>query len=182
MIHSGGVRFHPALQSLLVDIADLSPHPDNPSNGDMEAVAESIEISGMYRPVYAQRSTGFVLGGNTTYSACLYLGAELIPVVWLDVDGETAVRIMLGDNQIARLALVDQALLAPALDALLSTELKLLGTGYAERPVAMPSERPPGHTVTVTLTEEYLVAWFELPGSDDRARLLNLIDTCVTSP
>jgi ParB-like chromosome segregation protein Spo0J len=176
VIASGGVKFHPDLEPLLVDIARVRPHPDNPSNGDQDAIEESIEINGMYRPVYVQRSTGYVLGGNTTYAACLGLGAEVIPVIWLDVDAEGAWRILLGDNQIARLALVDKALLLPQLDALLQTELRLLGTGFAEQPPQVEPEFEPSHTITVQLKGEHMVSWFDLPGATDRSRLLWLLE------
>lgn len=174
MITSGAVRYHPALESLLVPIEWVSPHPDNPSSGDEEAIAVSIEVNGMYRPVYAQRSTGWILAGNTTYASCLDLGADLIPVIWLDVDAEAALRILLGDNQLARLALVDRGLLEPHLNALLATELKLLGTGFTEY-VPPPPVVGPGHTVSVYLTGEMMARWFDTPGDNDRERLLHLM-------
>jgi len=177
MIRSGGVNYHPALQNLLESINNVRPHPDNPSSGDEEAVRQSIEISGMYRPVYAQRSTGFILAGNTTYAACLDLGAHLIPIVWLDVDEETAIRILLGDNELARRAIVDLGLLGPQIDKLLATELRLLGTGYEEAPPPPPlREIEPAHTVTVYLTGETMVQWFDIPGEGDREKLLWLMD------
>lgn len=175
MIVSGGVRFHPALEPLLCDINLVRPHPDNPNNGDQDAIEVSIEVNGMYRPVEAQVSTGYVLAGNTTYASCLSLDAEIIPVVWLDVDDEAALRILLGDNQLARLARMDAGILRPSMEALLNTELKLLGTGYDEPP-PLPPAPPPGHTVSVWLTGDRLVSWFDIPGDSDRERLLWLLD------
>jgi ParB-like chromosome segregation protein Spo0J len=116
MIQSGSVQFHPALEDLLTPIELIRPHPDNPSSGDQDAVEESIETVGMYRPVWVQRSTGYILGGNTTYASCLALGASQIPVIWLDVDDEVALRILLGDNEIARRAIFDLGLLGPQID------------------------------------------------------------------
>lgn len=177
MIVSGGVRFHPSLESLLVPIDTVRPHPDNPSSGDQDAVEESIEVNGMYRPVWAQLSTGYILGGNTTYASCLALGATELPVVWLDVDELTATRILLGDNEIARRAVVDLGLLGPMIDRLLETELRLLGTGYEEAPPPPPlTEIEPAHTVTVYLTGENMVSWFDIPGEGDREKLLWLMD------
>ena len=173
MIRSGAVKFHPALEPLMDDITKVRPHPDNPSSGDLEEIAVSIEVNGMYRPVEAQASTGYILAGNTTYAACLALGGLKIPVVWLDVDDEAALRILLGDNAYARLARMDVGLLAPSLEALLETELGLLGTGYSEPP-ALP-DPPPGHTVSVYLTGDALASWFDIPGDDDRGRLEFLI-------
>jgi hypothetical protein len=175
MIVSGGVKYHPSLEPLMEPISALSPHPGNPNNGDYEEIAVSIEVNGMYRPVEAQRSTGFVLAGNTTYAACLLLDATIIPVVWLDVDDIAATRILLGDNQLARLAIMDQALLQPQIATLLETELRLLGTGYTEPPPP-PPQAPPGHTVSVYLTADALASWFDVPGESDRERLFFLLD------
>lgn len=174
MIVSGGVKFHPALEPLMEPIAAVLPHPDNPNNGDDVEIAVSIEVNGMYRPVEAQLSTGYVLAGNTTYAACLLLEATILPVVWLDVDDQAAMRILLGDNQLARLARMDQGLLQPQIEALLETELRLLGTGYTEPPPPPPPS-PPGHTVSVYLTGDELVSWFDLPAEDDRQRLFYLL-------
>jgi hypothetical protein len=176
MITSGDVAYHPSLAPLLDDITLLSPHPANPNSGDEQAIAISIEISGMYRPVMAQRSTGRILAGNTTYSACLSLGALKIPVVWLDVDDESALRILLGDNQLARLAVIDHGLLSPLLDALMATDLALIGTGYDTPPDYLePTPIEAGHTVTVYLTGDDMWAWFELPGDTDTDRLTALL-------
>jgi ParB-like chromosome segregation protein Spo0J len=165
-----------------VDINLVRPHPDNPSSGDEDAIEESILISGMYRPIYVQTSTGYILAGNTTYAVCMRLRAEQIPVVWLDVDNVGALRILLGDNQLARLALVDQALLKPQLEALLATEMRLLGTGFTEPESQVPENDTvpppiePAHMVCVNLTGDEMVAWFDLDGDTDRDRLLGLLE------
>jgi site-specific DNA-methyltransferase (adenine-specific) len=177
MIISGAVKFHDDLADLLVPIETISPHPDNPNNGDTEAIAESIQINGMYRPVYVQDSTSYVLAGNTTYAACLSLEADQIPVIRLRVDNETAHRILLGDNQLARLAVLDAGLLQGSLEALLETELGLLGTGFTDNPPSAVETMPnPNHTVIVSLTGDDLDRWFDLPGQTDRDRLLGLLD------
>lgn len=177
MIRSGDVQYHDDLEPFLVDINLVRPHPDNPSSGDVEAIMESIEVSGMYRPVYVQRSSGFVLAGNTTYAACLGLRGTQIPVVWLDVNDEQALRILLGDNELARLAIVDQGLLQPLLDQLLESELKLLGSGYSEPPPPLPPREPElSYTVHVNLTGDEMASWFDIPGDDDRARLQYLLE------
>lgn len=181
MIVSGGVKYHDALEPLLDDITRLRPHPDNPSSGDEDEIVTSIGVNGMYRPVMAQSSTGYVLAGNTTYAACLNLRALRIPVVWLDVDDVAALRILLGDNELARRAIVDRALLTPLVNRLLETELRLLGTGYREPntpPHAedfLPPPIEPAHMVCVNLTGDEMVAWFDLDGDDDRTRLLGLL-------
>ena len=157
------------------DITKVRPHPDNPSSGDLEEIAVSIEISGMYRPVEAQRSTGYILAGNTTYAACLSLESAILPIIWLDVDDEAALRILLGDNQLARLAIVDQGLLTPLVERLLETEMRLLGTGYTEPELPPEADIEPAHMACVNLTGDDLVTWFDLPYDDDRGRLTYLL-------
>lgn len=172
MIPSGGVKFHPALGPLLEPIEKVRPHPENPNNGDDEEIAVSIEVNGMYRPVEAQTSTGHILAGNTTYAACLLLESAVIPVIWLDVDDETAVRILLGDNALARLARMDVGLESELVDRLLETELRLLGTGYTEPPLpALPTEPEPGYLVSVYLSADQRASWLDIPGENDRDRL-----------
>lgn len=182
MIVSGDVKFHPSLEPLLEDIRRVRPHPENPSSGDEDEIVTSIEVNGMYRPIYVQESTGYILAGNTTYAACMSLRALRIPVVWLDVDDEQALRILLGDNELARLAIVDRALLSPLVARLLETEMRLLGTGYRE-PTSSPNAEDflpppiePAHLVCVNLTGDQMVAWFDLEGDTDRERLDYLIE------
>lgn len=106
----------------------LREHPQNPRQGNVEAIDESIETSGWYGAVIAQKSTGYILAGNHRYRAAVARGATEIPVIWRDVDDETAVRILLGDNKIADLGGYDEELLATLLDSLDSLE----GTGYSD--------------------------------------------------
>lgn len=180
-VRRGQVRFQADLEPLFTDITKVCPHPDNPSNGDVEEVISSIEENTMYRPVWAQRSTGYILGGNTTYAGCLALGSDVVPVIWCDVDDETATRILLGDNQIARLAMVDQGLLAPLLERLADSDRGLLGTGYAEMLQAPPPITPPlppeqGRTLDIYLSGDLLASWEDVPGEGDLERLTFLLD------
>lgn len=131
MIHSGLAQYHDDLAGLLVLIDDVTPHPRNYNNGDVEAISESIEVNGMYRPLFVQKSTGYIIAGNHTWLACKGLGADKVPVVMLDVDDQTAKRIMIADNRTAALAEPDNALLVELLDELARDD-SLLGTGYRE--------------------------------------------------
>lgn len=124
------VRYHDALKPLLTDIDAVQPHPDNNNNGDIDAIDLSIEVNGMYRPVMAQRSTGNILAGNHTWMALAGRGAQMVPVIWLDVDDDDALRILLGDNAIAAKAIRDNAATAAILKHLDASERGLVGTGY----------------------------------------------------
>jgi hypothetical protein len=131
MITSGLVQFHEDLTELMQPIDDITPHPRNYNNGDVEAIAESIEVNGMYRPLFVQRSTGHIIAGNHTWHACKTLGATEIPVVMLDIDNHTALRIMIADNRTAALAEPDNSQLLTLLDELADLDT-LTGTGYKD--------------------------------------------------
>lgn len=134
-----GIRFDKSLDDLLVDFEAVQPHPQNPNNGDADAVRASIETNGVYRPIIAQQSRrgapGYILAGHTQYDVevtmQLEAGADrpLVPVVFIDVDDKTAKRIVLADNRTAELARLDDALL---LDLLRDLDGDLLGTGYTD--------------------------------------------------
>lgn len=111
-------------------ITTLHPHPDNPRNGDTDAIAESLRVNGQYRPIVAT-SDGTILAGNHTYMAAVELGWETISVVTLDVDPGSvdAVRIMLADNRTADLGGYDDGLLLSLLD---TVGVDLLGSGFTD--------------------------------------------------
>lgn len=131
-VRSGMVRFHEELEPLMRPIDSVEPAPYNYNNGDVEALASSVEVSGMYRPVYVQKSTGLIIAGNHTWLACKALGADVIPVIVLDVDDAGAKRIMVADNHIASLAQPDHGLLLALLDEIPSPEI---GTGLSEHDI-----------------------------------------------
>ena len=110
-------------------IKDLSLHPENPREGDIGAIAVSIEQNGWYGTVVAQKSTGHVLAGNHRLQAAQQLGIKEVPVYWVDVDDTTARKIMLADNRTNDLASHNEDVLLGLLTELASTN-DLLGTGY----------------------------------------------------
>lgn len=128
----GRAKAHPSLGSLLVPIDKVRPHPANPRNGDVDTIRESIEVNHLYRPLYVQYATGYILAGNHTYAALMELGAEHVPVIVLDVSDEEASRILLVDNKAADLGGYDYGLLVDILHQLEVSEQALLGTGYVE--------------------------------------------------
>lgn len=131
MIHSGAVQYHESLEPLMADIDSITQHERNYNGGDVEAITESIMVSGMYRPVFVQKSTRKIIAGNHTWEACKTLGATQIPVVELDVDDTTAVRLMVADNRIAAMAQPDHFLLVQLLSELDLND-SLIGTGYRD--------------------------------------------------
>lgn len=113
----------------LVALKALKPHPQNPRQGDIGAIYQSIEANGFYGAVVAQRSTGYILAGNHRYKAAKRAGLSQVPVIWLDVDDDRALRILLADNRTNDLASYDNDALAAILSELAESS-DLVGTGY----------------------------------------------------
>jgi len=126
------IRFHQALETLMVPKNSLYPDPANANNGDVDEIIASILSNGVYRPVYAQ-ADGKIVAGHHLYAALMELGALMVPVIYVDGDEIQGNRIMLADNRIAALARTDDALLLQLLEMVAADQLGLPGTGYTER-------------------------------------------------
>lgn len=123
-----------------LDIADLNLHHANPRRGNVEAIAASMAVNGVYKPLVVNRGTHTgrpmeVLAGNHSLRA-LRLLTEQQPDetrwrradCWIvDVDDDRATRIVLADNRTADLGDYDERRLAAALESL---DGDLDGTGY----------------------------------------------------
>jgi hypothetical protein len=114
----------------LVELDKLKPHPKNPRQGDVGAIHGSIEANGFYGSVIAQKSTGHIIAGNHRYLAAKHANAEAIPVTWVDVSDEEAVRILLADNRTNDLASYNDDALAELLQDLMEQTGSLDGTGF----------------------------------------------------
>lgn len=113
-------------------IEAVRPHPRNPRRGDVTAIARSIERNGWYGAIICQRSTGYILAGNHRYQAAVKSGAQSVPVCWIDIDDERALRILLADNRTSDLASNSEEDLALLLGELVGSSDGLAGTGYSE--------------------------------------------------
>ena len=87
-----------------VAINSLTAYPMNPRRGDIDAIASSLTAHGQYRPIVVQASTKFVLAGNHTLKAAKKLGWKKIKAVLVDIDDDTAKKIVLADNRLTDLA------------------------------------------------------------------------------
>lgn len=130
------ILWHGDCPSLLVPITAVQQHPQNPNNGDVDVIAESILANGFFNPVVVQRSTGYILAGNHRYAALLSIGETDIPVIWADVDDERALRILIADNRTAEIAVRNNRELANLMALLEETDTGLVGTGYDEEGLA----------------------------------------------
>lgn len=111
-------------------VESLSAHPENPRQGDIAAIHDSIQRHGWYGVIIAQRSTRRIIAGNHRWYAAREAELAEVPVHWLDVDDDEATRIMLVDNRANDLAAYDEADLAQLLARLAETPTGLDGTGY----------------------------------------------------
>lgn len=119
------------LQVRVFQVGELSLFHRNPRRGDVRAIAESLKAHGQYRPLVVNVGTATgrpleILAGNHTYLAACSLGWDSVQATTVDVDDETAHRIVLADNRLADLGAYDDADLVAALEA----AGDLAGTGY----------------------------------------------------
>ena len=126
------IRYHSRIVPLLVDANRIAQHPGNANLGDVDEIVVSIVKNGCYRPIYAT-TDGTILAGHHLYAALLELGAEKVPVIFLDTEDDTdeATRILLVDNKSARAAKTDRH---AEMDLLKSLD-DYTGSGYSESEV-----------------------------------------------
>lgn len=85
-----------------VDINSIKMHPDNPREGDVDLIAESLDENGMFTPLVVQESTGYILSGNHTWLAARQNNWTKVDIVFVDVDDEEATKILLAANKTAQ--------------------------------------------------------------------------------
>jgi hypothetical protein len=75
----------PDLTRLALPVDRLTPLPENPRQGDVEAVARSYATFGQRKPIVARREGdgGIVTAGNQQLTAARRLGWTHIAVVWV---------------------------------------------------------------------------------------------------
>ena len=111
-----------------LQLNELEPWERNPRRGDVNAIKESLKANGQFRPIVVNRRAGRyeVLAGNHTVQAMRELGWETAQANVLQVNEDTARRIMLADNRTSDLAGYDTQNLAAELAELDGLE----GTAY----------------------------------------------------
>jgi len=114
----------------MVPVGELEFHPRNANEGDFGVIYESVETSGFYGALVVQRSTRHVLAGNHRLAVARKHGIPELPVIWLDVDDEQALRILTVDNRSTRLGQDNSMKLIDVLNELNQTATGLTGTGY----------------------------------------------------
>lgn len=113
----------------VVPIDSIHEHTNNPRQGDVGAITQSIERLHFFGACIVQASTGRIIAGNHRYRAAKALGMTEIPVLFIDYDDADAVIAMLADNRTSDLASYNDEHLAALLGALREAN-ELAGTGY----------------------------------------------------
>lgn len=108
----------PTLAELLVPVHELAPYAANARVHDEDALDRSIDELGQYRPIVVNRRDGSILAGNGTYESALRAGWTHVAATYVDVDEQTARKIVLADNRTNDLASYDDSLLARLLEEL----------------------------------------------------------------
>lgn len=118
----------------VVEIDTLHFHPLNPNIGNVDVIAESLEVNGQYKPVTVQRSTRNIVAGNHRVKAAKLLGWTRIAVNFIDVSDEEALEILLADNKASDESVTDEQ----AAFNLLATLPSVVGTGYTVEDLELP--------------------------------------------
>jgi len=126
----------------LVDLEDLKAHPRNyrqHTADQLEHIKDSIRTSGIYRNVVIAKD-GTILAGHGVIEAAHELGLKDFPCIRLNIapNSTKALKVLTGDNEIAKLAMVDDRKLTELLkDVMDQTSADgLLGTGFDDKMLA----------------------------------------------
>ena len=116
------------MNAVKVAIDELKPYPNNPRRGNIKLIADSLKEYGQYKPIIVNKSNNEILVGNHTHAAAKTLGWTEIEVAFIEVDEETAAKIVLVDNRAGDLSEYDNNALLELLERLNDLE----HTGYGD--------------------------------------------------
>lgn len=120
-------NIHQPISKLAVPADGLVHYGKNPRRGNVEAIVNSLQRNGQYKPIVVRAGTNEVLAGNHTLKAARELGWDEIAATFVDVDDDQAARIVLVDNRTNDIAGYDTAELADLLGSLPDLD----GTGFS---------------------------------------------------
>ena len=89
----------------MTPISQLRFYPGNARRGDIDLIAESLERLGQYKPVVVNTGgkepelANVILAGNHTVMAAQRLGWNTVDVHLVDLDADTAKRVVIVDNK-----------------------------------------------------------------------------------
>lgn len=133
--------------SALVSPATLKPHPNNPNQHPPKQIALFIEIlkfQGWRRPITISKRSGFITKGHGALLAAQAMGLTEVPIDEQEYPHEAAeLADLVADNQLPRMAELDQAKLQEVLvylsDAPEKLDLKLTGLDQKKLDKLMPA-------------------------------------------
>jgi ParB-like chromosome segregation protein Spo0J len=137
----GAVKPATVHESTRVSVSELRRHPRNyrqHPKEQLDHLIKSIKEHGFYRNVVVAND-GTILAGHGVVEAAEILGMTEVPVIQLSVGPEDpkALKILTGDNELSRVAGIDDRLLADILrDVKEGAVDGLEGTGYDEKMLA----------------------------------------------
>ena len=167
-----------------VGLDELKSHPRNYRShpeAQLDHIIRSIEEHGFYRNVVTARD-GTILAGHGVVEAARRLGLSDVPVIRLDLDPYDlrALKLLIGDNQIAQGADIDDRRLTETLKEIHESDLvDLLGTGYdLQQLSALVMVTRPAHEIA---DFDAAAEWVGMPDTGTPAEQpLNVVVHCKT--
>lgn len=122
------------MKTTTAPVDSLKPHPRNYRSHPEDQLAhveQSLRDNGVYRPVIVAKDDT-ILAGHGLVQAAKNIGLDELPVVRLDLDPDDprAIKVLVGDNEIARTAEVQDRALTDLVKEIKDMEGDLLGTGF----------------------------------------------------
>lgn len=119
-----------------VAVEELKPHPRNYKqhpDDQLDHIIASINETGFYRNIVIAED-GTILAGHGVVQAAKKMGMATVPAIRLPLapDDPRAIKVMVGDNEIGKLAEVNDWQLLDLLSDLGDLDLGLLGSGFDE--------------------------------------------------
>jgi ParB-like chromosome segregation protein Spo0J len=161
-----------------VPVGALKPHPRNyrqHPEDQLRHIAKSIEEHGFYRNVVVARDNT-ILAGHGVVLATEKMGLKTVPVIRLDIAASSprALKVLASDNEIAKLAAVDDRALTELLKEITGKDpAGLLGTGFNEEQLAALTlvTRPASEIASIDEAKE----WVGMPEYDEGSTPIRLV-------
>ena len=124
-----------------MSVGQIFDHPDNyreHPEDQLDHIINSIKQNGLYKNIIVAED-GTILAGHGVMRAVRRMGLKEVPVIKLQIDKHSpqALKILTGDNEISRLAEIDDRNLSNILKSINELDSSgLLGTGYDEMMLA----------------------------------------------
>lgn len=164
----------------LLPVEKLVPNPRNRnkhSDAQIERLAKLVTAHGWRYPIVVSKRSGFIVSGHGRRDVAIKLGMAEVPVDYQDFASEAEeYQVLISDNEIARWAELDQALVIEDLKEIQIDDLELLGLEKFETPKTIELEdidfgddRPAATDFSEQVSEELQRREQLISGYDDYA-------------